>query len=194
MTGQLPAHQYWIPSPTHHGQLLCRVLHSFTCVASDTCSAFIVARAADIHRKCTSAKHGRPLAQACPASVLSAAPVAQLQSSVLPRPPMCRRCQCSAEFFMPRVTCQLKCEQPPASDKISNPTYQIKNSDYDNYARDAVLQLKSISPTARECCTDTERMHRRRCWVPAGHCHTCWVPCAKSCTTSMHSDQQLTVD
>jgi hypothetical protein len=53
---------------------------------------------------------------------------------------------------MPRVTCQLKCEEPPASDLLSNPPYKIKNSGYDNYARDAALQLKSISPTARELC------------------------------------------
>jgi hypothetical protein len=55
-----------------------------------------------------------------------------------------------AEFFMPRVTCQLKCEEPPASDLLSNPPYKIKNSGYDNPARDAALQHKSISPTARE--------------------------------------------
>uniref|UniRef100_A0A383VTZ3 Maltase n=1 Tax=Tetradesmus obliquus TaxID=3088 RepID=A0A383VTZ3_TETOB len=53
-----------------------------------------------------------------------------------------------SEFFMPRVTCQLKCEQPPASDKLSNPPYKIRNMGYENYKGDAPLQMKSISPTA----------------------------------------------
>lgn len=52
---------------------------------------------------------------------------------------------------MPRVTCQLKCEQPSASDKLSNPPYKISNMGYENYKGDAPLQMKSISPTAREC-------------------------------------------
>jgi hypothetical protein len=55
-----------------------------------------------------------------------------------------------AEFFMPRVTCQLRCEQPPATDKLSNPPYKIKNSGYEHPLRDAALQEKSISPTARK--------------------------------------------
>jgi hypothetical protein len=54
-----------------------------------------------------------------------------------------------AEFFVPRVTCMLECEQAPANDTLSYPPYRIANSGYEE-GRNANLSAKIISPTARE--------------------------------------------